>query len=226
MRTLLSFLVPAVPLVVLLAAAQNPRPPDPQPPKPLPTPEARVTLSEGARKEAAKTTKAMQGLWELKELVWPKLDGLSSEFRGYCLVSGNHLDFEVHIGLRDADHKLGSVLLDCGIWRFEVFEANRTVMTALIGSFIDKDNHVAFRDPDTRCRYEVLAIGDQMIWRKEDGQRLEFVRIDDKGPPRVDAFGRTLPDEPDPDTDAKDPGTKDPGAKDSGAKSPPRKPGG
>jgi hypothetical protein len=216
MRTLLSILVPTVPLIVLLAAAQNPRPVEPKPPKPLPTPEARVTISEGARKEAAKTAKTMQGLWELKELDWPHLDGLSSEFRGYCLVSGNHLDFEVHIGLRDVNHKLGSVLLDCGIWRFEIGEASRMVLVSLIGSFIDKDSRVAFRDPDTRYRYEVLALGDQMTWRKEDGQRLVFARLVDQGPPRVDAFGRPLPDEPDPDADTPE----------SGSKPEPRKPGG
>src|SRR5689334_13463437 len=158
MRTLLKLLVPALPLAVLLAAAQNPRPPDPQPPKPLPTPEARVTIPEGARKEAAKLSKTMQGLWELKELTWPHLDGLDSEFRGYCLVSGNHLDFEVHIGLRDVNRKLASVLLDCGIWRFEIGEASRMTMTSLIGSFIDKDSRVAFREPDTRVRYEVIAL--------------------------------------------------------------------
>lgn len=185
------------PLLVLFSAAQNPRPPDPQPPKPLPTPEPRVTHSEGTLKEIARTTKSMQGLWELKELDWPHLDGINSEFRGYCLVSGNHLDFEVHIGLKDSDRKMRSVLLDCGLWRFEVGEANRTVMTALIGSFIDKDNRVAFREPDTQCRYEVVALGDQMIWRKEDGQRLLFARLLDRGGAQVDIYGRPLPDEPD-----------------------------
>jgi len=218
MRTIFTLLVPALPLVLLLAAPQNPRPVEPQPPKPLPTPEARVTISEGARKEAAKTSKAMQGLWELKELDWPHLEGLSSEFRGYCLVSGNHLDFEVHIGVRDVKQKLATVMLDCGIWRFEIGEASRMVLVSLIGSFIDKDSRVAFRDPDTRVRYEVLAAGDQMVWRKEDGQRLVFARLSDQGPPRVDAFGRALPDEPDPDADAPAPAP--------GSKPEPRKPGG
>lgn len=204
MRALLLLLVPVAPIVLVLAAAQEPRRENPNgPPKPRPSPEVRVTPSEGSLKEIARTTKAMQGLWMLKELDWPHLDGVSSEFRGYCLVSDNHLTFEVHIGLRDADRKLTTVLLDSGIWRFEVGEANRTVLISLIGSFIDKDNRVAFREADTRYRYEVLAAGNQMVWRKEDGQRLVFERTVDDGPPRADVFGREVPQKK--DTEKKEP---------------------
>lgn len=208
----LSLLLLSSPLVLLLAPLQNPFPTPPQePPKPRVVPEARVTPSEGAQKEIARITKEMQGLWVLRELQWPHLEGLSSEFRGFCLVSENHLDFEVHIGLRGSNQKLNSVLLDSGLWRFEVGEASRMVMTALIGSFIDKDNRVAFREEGTQVRYEVVVLGDQMVWRKEDGQRLVFARLVDGGPLHVDAFGRTLPER------------KDDAPKGEGAKKEPRK---
>ena len=200
MRLFSILLVPASALVLLLAANQDPLPPSKPPPssgtgnKPLVRPEPRVTPSEGAAKEIARTTKAMQGLWILKQLEWPHLDGVSSEFRGYCMVSDNHLSFEVHIGLRTPDGKLRSVMMDSGLWRFDVGEANRTVMTLLIGSFVDKDDRVAFREADTQVRYEVIAMGDTMVWRKEDGQRLSFERILDGGLARTDIFGRPIPE--------------------------------
>jgi hypothetical protein len=215
MRTLLLALVPTVSLVVFLAGAQNPRPPEPQAPKPRVTPEVRVTLSEAARKESARMTKTMQGLWVLKALEWANLEGVSSEFRGFCLVSGDHLNFEVHIGLKDSHKKLNDVMLDCGLWRFEVGEGNRMVLTSLIGSFIDKDNRVAFREEGTLCRYDVLAVGEQMVWRKDDGQRLVFERLASGAPPRVDIYGRPLPEPTDPDAE------QPPGAKPDS-----RKPGG
>jgi hypothetical protein len=209
MRVLSIALLFSGPFLVLLSAAQKPPLKEPKPPKPRETPEVPLTPSPGAQKEIARTTKAMQGLWILKELVWPHLDGLDSEFRGYCLVNDNHLSFEVHIGLRDQNRKLGSVLLDSGLWRFEVGDANRTILTALIGSYIDKDNRVAFREAETQHRYEVIALGDEMIWRKEDGQRLVFKRLLDNGPPRVDLFGRALPEKKD-DAAKDDEGKKEP----------------
>jgi len=214
MRTLFIALVPTVSFVLLLAAAQNPRKPEPEAPKPRTVPEVRLTGSEAARKESARVTKSMQGLWKLRELDWSNLSGLSSEFRGFCLVSGIHLNFEVHIGLKDSDQKLNDVMLDSGLWRFEVSEGGRLTLTALIGSFIDKDNRVAFREAGTQCRYDVVAVGEQMVWRKTDGQRLVFERMNDGGPPNVDAFGRPLPEQPDE------------GAGQPGAKPGERKPGG
>jgi len=217
MRALLSTLVPVAALFLFLGARQIPAPqPHPvgggqEPPKPIQPPEIPLTPSPGALKEIERTTKAMQGLWVLKELVWPHIEGLKTEFRGFCMVADNHLDFEVHIGVHDQSLKLNNVMLDSGIWRFEVGEANRTVMTSLIGSFIDKDNRVAFREEGTRVRYDVIALGDQMTWRKEDGQRLVFERLADFGPKRVDIFGRPVQDK------------KDEAPKDPGAKSEPRK---
>jgi hypothetical protein len=211
MRSLPFAMLLTGPLLLLFSAAQNP---PREPPKPRETPEVRVTPSEGARKEIARTTKAMQGLWILREFEWPHLEGLSSEFRGYCLVSDNHLDFEVHIGLKGPNEKVNDVLLDSGLWRFEVAEANRMNLTALIGSFIDKDNRVAFREAGTQCRYEVLALGEQMVWRKEDGQRLAFDRLLDGAPPRVDVFGRPLPEPK--DEDVQEPGAKKAPRKDGG----------
>ena len=218
MRALLLLLVPAASLVLFLGALQSPTPqPHPigggqQPPKPIVPPEIPLTPSPGSLKEIERTTKAMQGLWVLKELVWPHLEGLNTDFRGFCLVSDNHLDFEVHIGVKDQKQKLNNVMLDSGIWRFEVGDGNRTVMTSLIGSFIDKDNRVAFREEDTRVCYEVIVLGDQMTWRKEDGQRLVFERLLDGGPARVDIFGRPLKEK-----------KKDDAAKDAGAKTEPPK---
>lgn len=217
MRALLSTLVPVAALFLFLGARQDPVPQphpvpdDHNPPKPLERPEVPLTPSPGAVKEIARTTEAMQGLWRLRELVWPHLDGINTEFRGFLLVSENHLDFEVHIGVKDQKQKLNNVMLDSGIWRFDVGEANRTVMTSLIGSFIDKDNRVAFREEGTQVRYEVIALGDQMTWRKEDGQRLIFERYTDNGPQQVDIFGRPVPKK------------KADAPKDEGAKKEPRK---
>src|SRR5258706_8050045 len=211
MRPSLLALAPALSFVLLLVPAQNP---PPQPPPPIVPPEVRVTPTPGGHKEIVRTTKEMQGFWVLKELDWPHLQGVNSEFRGFCLVGGNHLSFEVHIGLKGSSEKFNDVMLDSGLWRFEVGEANRLVMTSRIGSFLDKDNRVAFRPENTQIRYEVLALGDQMVWRKPDGQRLVFERLLDGGVPREDAFGRPLPE----------PKGEEP--KDGGAKKEPRKGGG
>ncbi len=191
MRTSLFALVPVLSFVLLLVPTQNP---PPKPPPPLVPPEVRITPTPGGHKETVRTTKAMQGFWVLKELDWPHLQGVNSEFRGFCLVGGNHLSFEVHIGLKDTNQKLNDVMFDSGLWRFEVGEGNRLVLTSRIGSFLDKDNRVAFRPEETLCRYEVLAVGEEMVWRKQDGQRIVFERMLDGGLPRVDAFGRPLPE--------------------------------
>jgi len=185
-----SALLPALCFVLMLAPPQKQTPP---PPVPEP-PEIRVTPTAGAKKEISRTTKSMQGFWVLKELDWPHLKGVASEFRGFCLVGGNHLSFEVHIGLKGSDQKFNDVMFDSGIWRFEVAQANRLVMTARIGSFLDTENRVAFRPEETQVRYEVLAVGDQMVWRKVDGQRLVFERLPDGGQAREDVFGRKLPE--------------------------------
>jgi len=210
-------LLPTLCFVLLLARPQKPPPPPPiQEP-----PEIRVTPSPGAKKEISRTTKTMQGFWVLKEFDWPHLHGVDSEFRGYCLVGGNHISFEVHIGLKGPDQKLNDVMFDSGIWRFEVGQANRLVMNSRIGSFLDKDNRVAFRPEDTQCRYEVLAVGDQMVWRKADGQRLVFERLLDGGPAREDVFGRKLP-EPKDDEGEPAPGPKgEPAPKSEPPKEPP-----
>lgn len=193
-------LLPALCFVLVLAPPQKP-PPPPSPPVQQP-PDVPVSPSPGARKEISRTTKAMQGFWVLKELDWPHLKGVNSEFRGYCLVGGNHLSFEVHIGLKGSDQKLNNVMFDSGIWRFAVSAGNRLVLNSRIGSFLDQDNRVAFRPDETQCRYEVLVQGEEMVWRKVDGQRLVFERQVDGGPARVDAFGRKLPDSKDDDEPA------------------------
>lgn len=199
MRSLTLVLLSAASPLFLLPVAQGPQPAAPQTPSsppPVP-PELQVTPSPGAHKEILRTAKAMQGLWTLREFAWPHLDGVSSEFRGYCLVSDNHVSFEVHIGLRDSQQRPKDVLLDSGIWRFDVVEGGRMILTSLIGSYIDQKNRVEFREAGTQCRYEITARGEQMIWSKEDGQRLVFVRLTDFGPKRVDAFGRTIPEKKD-----------------------------
>ena len=183
-------LLPALFIVSLLAPPQKPAP---APPVQEP-PEVRTTPTPGARKEISRATKAMQGFWVLKQLDWPHLQGVDSEFRGFCLVGGNHLSFEVHIGLKGSDQKLNDVMFDAGLWRFEVSSANRLVMTSRIGSFLDKDNRVAFRPEETQVRYEVLVVGDQMVWRQVDGQRLVVERLVDGGPVYEDAFGRKIPE--------------------------------
>jgi hypothetical protein len=189
--------------LVVVSAAQNPQP---DPPKAPETPEVQVTPTPGERKELARLSKAMQGLWVLRELDWPQIQGVTSEFRGFCLVSENHLSFEVHIGLRNSRDVLNDSLLDSGMWRFELAEGGRLILTSLIGTFLDKANHVVFREPGTQYRYEVIAEGDQMVWRKSDGQRMSFIHLTDGSAPRVDAFGRTVKDKKGPEK--KEPGKK------------------
>ncbi|MBK7642632.1 MAG: hypothetical protein IPJ19_06205 [Planctomycetes bacterium] len=207
MRTLLLALAPALSVALVLSAPQRP---EPAPPRPRETPQVPVTHSEGTQKEIARTAKAMQGLWVLRELEWPRIQGVPSDFRGFCLVSENHLNFEVHIGLKNQNQNLMDLMLDSGLWRFEVGEGNRTVMTALIGSYIDQNNHIVFREEGTRVRYEVIALGDEMVWRKEDGQRLAFSRMLDGSAARVDIFGRPIPEEKKDEGDKSDAKKDDP----------------
>lgn len=210
MRSIPFYLLGATSLLFLLPAAQGPQPaPTQNPPLPVP-PEVQLTPSPGARKEITRTTKAMQGVWTLREFAWPHLDGVSSEFRGFCMVSDTHVSFEIHIGLRDSQMRPKDVLLDAGLWRFDVVEGGRMILTSLIGSYIDQKNRVEFRQEGTQCRYDITARGDQMVWSKEDGQRLVFARIAESGPKRVDAFGRTIQEK-------KEDGAQDGGAKGAGA---------
>ncbi len=191
-------LVVATPLL-LLAARQNP---PPEPPKPREQPVVPITPSEGGRKEMARITRDLQGLWRLKELDWPRIRGQSSESRGYCLVGGNHLALEIHIGLRGPDQKFKDVMLDSGTWRIDLEEGGRMALTALIGSFIDKDNRVAFREAGTRHRYAVMVSGDRLVLTHDDGQKITFERALDEGPVLRDAFGRPLPEKKDEGSNA------------------------
>lgn len=213
----LLLLLAAAPFL-LLAARQNP---PPEPPKPRPTPEVQTTPSPGARKEMARVAKEMQGLWRLKELDWPRLRGLSSESRGYCLVGGNHFSMEIHIGLRGSNQSFKDVMLDSGIWRFDLQEGSTIQLTALVGSFVDKDNRVAFREAGTRHRYGILVSGDLLVLTHEDGQKISFERVIDDGPALRDAFGRPLPEKKEGETQEGE--KKDGNEKSGGDEKPERK---
>lgn len=221
MRASLLLLVALIAPFLLLGARQNP---PPEPPKPRPVPEAQTTPSPGAQKEMARVAKEMQGLWRLKELEWPRLRGLSSESRGYCLVGGNHFSMEIHIGLRGSDKSFKDVMLDSGIWRFDLQEGSTIQLTALVGSFVDKDNRVAFREAGTRHRYGLLVSGDLLVLTHEDGQKISFSRVIDDGPVLRDAFGRPTPEKKEgegQDGEKKDGDEKKPGDEKKGGEQKP-----
>jgi predicted component of type VI protein secretion system len=88
-------------------------------------------------------------------------------------VSENHLDFEVHIGLRGSNQKLNSVLLDSGLWRCEVGEASLTIGRAPQNHLILPDAHLSsehgqiFREGETYIYKDLRSTNGSRLLRRD-----------------------------------------------------------
>lgn len=173
-----------------------------------PVPEAPpVTLTRGQVKEVERIQAELQGMWKLTAMDWPLLRGASTEQVAYCLVNGNVLSMEYHVVVKGPEQRTEQVIFDSGMWRFEIGEANRLMLTSIIGSFlrpedpnvlwspfVGKANRLEFRAPGSKHRYDIQLLGDKLILTHASGQKLTFQRADIGTVQRRDAYGRVIPE--------------------------------
>jgi hypothetical protein len=181
---------------VLLTGSFGQKPEDPKP-----------TPTRGQEKEMDRIQRDLQGLWKLTAMDWPMLRDVATEQTAYCLVSGNVLSMEFHIIVKGPGQRTEQTIFDSGIWRFEIAEANRLMLTSIIGSylrpedpnvlvspFIGKANRLEFRVPGSTHRYDVQLLGDKLIMTHATGQKLTFQRTPIGANERRDAYGRVIPE--------------------------------
>jgi len=192
-------------LCLFSAALLLPAPKVQKPPSPPLTP------TKGQAKEMVRIEKDLQGLWKLTSMDWPLLRDASTESVAYCLVSGDVLSMEFHIIVKGPDQRTEQTLFDSGMWRFEIAEANRLMLTSIIGSylrpedpnvlwspFVSKANRIEFRAPGSTHRYDVQLLGDKLILTHSRGQKLAFQRMVMGSVQERDAYGRVIPDKQEP----------------------------
>jgi hypothetical protein len=181
-----------------------------------PGPVVRPTPTPGGKKEIARQTKEMQGVWRMVELRSPILKPARRSEMAYLLVTEEYLSFELHMDWPDEQNLVQLRYFESGTYHYEVLEGARLEMRVLIACFTDPAGLTQFLPPGFVKRYQMVIEGDRMSWTGPDGRRVVFERLVATRTKR-DIFGRTLPEEkPAEDATKKESDPKAPGKKDEG----------
>lgn len=153
----------------------------------------------------------LQGLWQLVDIDDPELPRSSREHEGYLLVHGKALAFELHVQWSDA-HYRGVLFFSRGRWdpadvfqtgihQFQLDRLGNLRTTALIGSYLDEEDRLAWEDAGATREYQLEVSDNSLTLVRPDGARYDFARhrsaigsqLDFFGAPGVgerDVFGR------------------------------------
>jgi hypothetical protein len=202
-------------LVLALVSPQAP-PREPPPGQNRPEP-IRPTPLPGSQKEIDRQKKLLEGMWRLVELRDNQLaPGNRKEF-AYCLITSDFLALELHIDWLNDRRAIEHRVFETGMYTYEVLEASRIEMKAMIGAVADGEGITRFRPAGFARRYRLELEPDRMIWVRDDGQRTVFERMQGPGArAKRDIYGRLIPEKPaaeKPTTDAPGSDSKPPAEK-------------
>jgi hypothetical protein len=186
--------VSALCLGLALSSAQQ-GPPVLKPPEP----ETKTTTMQALIDE-------MQGAWRLTEFSTPLFEKKNRVDVGYLLVSGNYFSLEIHVGWMTSGELLPQRSFASGTHRFEMDERCRMTSSSVIGasipigrSMMDPPGTLAFEAPGFKRMYDVVCLGNTMTFKRDDGAKMTFERLNDSLT-RRDIYGRPIkpkdPNEP------------------------------
>lgn len=141
------------------------------------------------RIDKAKLWDDMQGPWKLAELNLPADSGALRSDAGFCIISGDYLSIELHVGWVGESRNLVGRTFQSGMHHFEIDDTGRIRTSTLIGSFIAKDGALDFERPGTARSYHAAVAANRLTLTRDDGQVLVFSRVFSTEP-RRDIFGR------------------------------------
>ncbi len=201
MRTYPIACVLGAPLLTLFLQAGGQKPPQDEP----------STAAERVRIDRKKLQKDIQGAWRLVELQAPSLYQRSRKDVGYCLISGNCLSLELHLGWMSDPATIEARTFQSGTHTFDIDDEGQLRTATLIGAYINRSNTLQFESPGSARSYKITLVANQLSLARADGQTLVFERMLDASLER-DFFGRRKRDVAKPDADEKSDvkdGTKD-----------------
>ena len=156
--------------------------------------DTQITLPEVSKARIKKLEEAMQGVWHLTEYKTTKLPSEGRSEAGYCMVAGNFLSIEIHIGWISEDGvRYNRKDFQTGIHRFELDQTGRMETSTIIGCFQNQGYQLGFEPPGVKRTYRVEAVGDLMTLFNDDGSKLSFERLPETRPKR-DVYGRPIPE--------------------------------
>lgn len=179
------------PLLFVLLALLVP----PQDPGTKDQPARDDTTDRPLRIDKQKLWDDMQGPWKLAELRLPSGNGDLRSDAGFCIVSGDYLSIELHVGWLGESRNLIGRTFQSGMHHFEIDDTGRIQTSTLIGSFITKDGELDFERPGTARNYHAAVAANRLSLTRDDGQVLVFNRVFSTEP-RRDIFGRERKERP------------------------------
>lgn len=165
---------------ILLAGRQEP--PPRVPPQSAP---------ERVRIDRKKLREDLQGAWKLVELRAPALYTQARQDVGYCLIYGNCLSLELHLGWMHDSERLEARTFQSGMHTFDIDDEAQLKTSSLIGAYISRFNSLEFEPPGTTRAYVVALAANRLTLSRPDGQVLVFDRMLDVQQGR-DFYGRPL----------------------------------
>lgn len=180
------------PLLALFLYAGGQTPPQGEPP----------TASERVRIDRKKLREDIQGAWRLVELQSPNIYAQSRTDVGYCLISGNCLSLELHLGWMSDPATIDARSFQSGTHTFDIDDEGQLRTSTLIGAYINRANILQFDSPGYARSYKVTLVANRLSLARSDGQTLIFERMLDVAQDR-DFFGRRKRDAQKPDVDKK-----------------------
>lgn len=182
MRTLPTTGLVCVLLLTPLLLAGRQEPPPQVPPQSAP---------ERVRVDRKKLREDMQGAWKLVELRAPDLYAQARQDVGFCLIAGNCLSLELHLGwVRDGE-RIEARTFQSGMHTFEINDEGQVKTSSLIGAYISRSSALEFEPPGATRTYGVALAANRLTLSRPDGQVLVFDRMLDAQQGR-DFFGRPL----------------------------------
>ncbi len=142
-------------------------------------PQREPSAQERLKSALDKIRTQMQGAWRLEELRTPSQSQERRREVGICLVTGNYMSLELHIGWISDRSRIDAKDFQSGTYRFEVIEGGMVEMSTMIGSFMNSAQLLQFEEPNTVRRFQIEVKPDSMTLRRNDGQQFGFVRLPD-----------------------------------------------
>lgn len=142
-------------------------------------PSRAATVPQSIKAANEKLIAQMQGAWRLDELTTPSQSADLRREVGFCLISGKYLSLELHLGWIGENSQIDQKDFQSGIFRFEIKEGGLIQTSTVIGSFMNPQGQLQFERPNVERHYQVEIVADRMSLRRNDGQKLTFVRLHD-----------------------------------------------
>lgn len=146
---------------------------------------------ERQRVDRTKLREDLQGVWKLVELRTSNIRNEARQDVGMCVIQGNYLSMEVHIGWVGNDSRPDARSFQSGTHKFALNDEGQMELSTLIGAFINRAGEPQFEPPGTARKYDITVAANRLTMSRADDQVLTFDRVVDATDGK-DFYGRPL----------------------------------